>query len=67
MKLNATSEMEALTQHGWSNVHPFQPADSVQGYHYIIEVPPRTLHNLTVETLQRSQSHHRSGRNLPPT
>jgi glycine cleavage system protein P-like pyridoxal-binding family len=40
MKLNATSEMEALTQHGWSNVHPFQPADSVQGYHYIIEVAP---------------------------
>jgi glycine cleavage system protein P-like pyridoxal-binding family len=39
MKLNATSEMEALTQHGWSNVHPFQPADSVQGYHYIIDVP----------------------------
>jgi glycine dehydrogenase len=37
MKLNATSEMEALTQHGWSNVHPFQPADAVQGYHYIIE------------------------------
>ena len=38
MKLNATSEMEALTQHGWSSVHPFQPADSVQGYHYIIDV-----------------------------
>jgi glycine dehydrogenase len=38
MKLNATSEMEALTQNGWSNVHPFQPADSVQGYHYIIKV-----------------------------
>jgi glycine dehydrogenase len=38
MKLNATSEMEALTQHGWGNVHPFQPADSVQGYHYIIDV-----------------------------
>jgi glycine dehydrogenase len=42
MKLNATSEMEALTQHGWSSVHPFQPADSVQGYHYIIEVPLHT-------------------------
>jgi glycine dehydrogenase len=37
MKLNATSEMEAITQHGWSQVHPFAPADSVQGYNYVIE------------------------------
>jgi glycine cleavage system P protein (glycine dehydrogenase) len=38
MKLNATTEMTPLTQHGWANVHPFQPSDSVQGYHYIIQV-----------------------------
>jgi glycine cleavage system protein P-like pyridoxal-binding family len=44
MKLNATSEMEALTQNGWASVHPFQPADSVQGYRYIIEVFPPPMY-----------------------
>lgn len=67
MKLNATSEMEALTQHGWSSVHPFQPADSVQGYHYIIEVHPIPRYYLTIETLRRSQSNNRSRLNLPST
>jgi len=47
MKLNATSEMEALTQHGWSSVHPFQPADSVQGYKYIIEKLSADLQAIT--------------------
>jgi len=43
MKLNATSEMEALTQHSWGSVHPFQPVDSVQGYRFIIEVLPHPV------------------------
>ncbi|HYG01615.1 MAG TPA: aminomethyl-transferring glycine dehydrogenase [Chryseosolibacter sp.] len=33
MKLNATSEMIPVTWAEFGNVHPFAPADQVQGYH----------------------------------
>ena len=32
MKLNATSEMIPITWPGFANVHPFAPADQLQGY-----------------------------------
>jgi len=33
MKLNATTEMMAITWPEFSDIHPFAPADQVQGYH----------------------------------
>ncbi len=36
MKLNATAEMAAITWPGFAQVHPFAPADQVQGYHELI-------------------------------
>src|SRR5690606_39184178 len=32
MKLNAAAEMLPLSMPNWSNLHPFAPADQVQGY-----------------------------------
>jgi glycine dehydrogenase len=37
MKLNATSEMEAMTWPEFANIHPFAPLDSVQGYMTLIK------------------------------
>lgn len=37
MKLNATSEMAPITWPGFSDIHPFVPADQVRGYHRLIE------------------------------
>mmetsp|Transcript_34871 Transcript_34871/g.87732 ORF Transcript_34871/g.87732 Transcript_34871/m.87732 type:complete len:1020 (+) Transcript_34871:1453-4512(+) len=37
MKLNATSEMVPITWPEFSNIHPFVPADQVQGYHQMIQ------------------------------
>lgn len=36
MKLNATTEMIALTWPEFANIHPFAPADQVQGYQTLI-------------------------------
>jgi glycine dehydrogenase len=32
MKLNATTEMEPITQPGWANIHPFAPLHQAAGY-----------------------------------
>ncbi|MEM1428114.1 MAG: aminomethyl-transferring glycine dehydrogenase [Pseudomonadota bacterium] len=37
MKLNATSEMEALTWRDWANIHPYAPRDQTEGYRLMIE------------------------------
>ena len=36
MKLNATTELEALTWPAWSHLHPFAPRDQAQGYAVVI-------------------------------
>ncbi|GLW31114.1 aminomethyl-transferring glycine dehydrogenase [Actinoplanes regularis] len=36
MKLNATTEMEAVTWPEFANIHPFAPADQVQGYEQLV-------------------------------
>ena len=37
MKLNATSEMEALTWTGFSRIHPFAPRDQTRGYQAVMD------------------------------
>ncbi|HMA13606.1 MAG TPA: aminomethyl-transferring glycine dehydrogenase, partial [Kiloniellaceae bacterium] len=37
MKLNATTEMQAITWPGFAEIHPFAPLDQVQGYHQLFE------------------------------
>lgn len=37
MKLNATTEMEAMTWPEFANIHPFAPLDTVQGYLTLIK------------------------------
>jgi glycine dehydrogenase len=37
MKLNATAEMMPITLPGFSNIHPFVPADQVTGYKELID------------------------------
>ena len=37
MKLNATSEMEAITWPEFANLHPFCPPEDAAGYHQLIE------------------------------
>ena len=37
MKLNATSEMQAITWEGFARIHPFAPTDQVVGYHRLLE------------------------------
>jgi glycine dehydrogenase len=37
MKLNATSEMEPITQPGWAGIHPFAPLDQARGYIRMID------------------------------
>jgi len=36
MKLNATTEMEAVTWHEFGNIHPFAPNNQTQGYRELI-------------------------------
>jgi len=36
MKLNAASELEALANPAWGNIHPFAPKDVASGYHALI-------------------------------
>jgi glycine dehydrogenase len=45
MKLNATTEMEPITQPGWAGVHPFAPLHHAEGYLELI----RTLESWLVE------------------
>lgn len=37
MKLNAASEMLPLSNPGWTNMHPYAPADQAEGYKELIE------------------------------
>ncbi|RLD27770.1 MAG: glycine dehydrogenase (aminomethyl-transferring) [Bacteroidetes bacterium] len=36
MKLNAASEMLPLSSTNWGNIHPFAPANQVEGYQYVL-------------------------------
>lgn len=46
MKLNATTEMEAITWNEFSNIHPFAPNNQTKGYHKLIG----ELGNCLIET-----------------
>ena len=49
MKLNATTEMEPITQPGWASIHPFAPLHQAEGYLELIrglERLPRRDHRL---------------------
>ena len=45
MKLNATTEMEPITQPGWASIHPFAPLHQAAGYVELI----RSLEDYLVE------------------
>ncbi len=47
MKLNATSEMEALSRREWANIHPHAPADQTEGYRLMVEDLSRKLCEIT--------------------
>ena len=47
MKLNSTSEMIPITWPELCNIHPFAPADQVQGYHELIEDLNKDLSEIT--------------------
>ena len=47
MKLNSTTEMEAVTWNEFSNIHPFSPDDQVIGYKLLIEELGKHLSSLT--------------------
>ena len=47
MKLNAASEMMPLSWRHWSKIHPFAPADQVDGYTYVIDELSKYLCKLT--------------------
>ena len=47
MKLNATSEMEPLSWPEFANIHPFAPADQVQGYAQVISELEKYLSVIT--------------------
>jgi glycine dehydrogenase len=47
MKLNAASEMIPLSNPGFMTIHPFAPADQVQGYLELIEELNKDLSNIT--------------------
>jgi glycine dehydrogenase len=47
MKLNAASEMIPLSWMHWSRMHPFLPADQVQGYNQIVDELSDYLNILT--------------------
>jgi glycine dehydrogenase len=37
MKLNATTEMEPVSMHGFADLHPFAPAEDAEGYRELID------------------------------
>ena len=47
MKLNATTEMEPITNPGFAQVHPFAPADQFAGYRALFDDLERWLAELT--------------------
>ncbi len=47
MKLNATSEMEPISYHGFANLHPFAPLEDAQGYRSLIETLEQWLAEVT--------------------
>ncbi|SCW00390.1 LAFE_0C03136g1_1 [Lachancea fermentati] len=47
MKLNATVEMMPITWPQFANIHPFQPADQVEGYRELIGSLENDLANIT--------------------
>ena len=47
MKLNAASEMLPLNNPGWMNIHPYAPADQVEGYTELIENLTEYLKEIT--------------------
>jgi len=55
MKLNATSEMIPVTWPEFCNIHPFAPADQVQGYYELIEDLNKDLAEITGFTAVSAQ------------
>jgi len=47
MKLNATTEMEPISYDGFANLHPFAPAEDVQGYATLITTLESWLAEIT--------------------
>jgi len=47
MKLNATTEMEPVTNPGFANIHPFAPAGQFDGYAQLIDDVQRWLSEIT--------------------
>ncbi len=47
MKLNATTEMEPITQPGWASIHPFAPLHQAEGYLELIRGLERYLVEIT--------------------
>src|SRR5690606_5915755 len=47
MKLNATAEMMPITLPGFSNLHPFAPADQAAGYHAMMDELRAWLQEIT--------------------
>jgi glycine dehydrogenase len=47
MKLNATTEMEPITQPGWASIHPFAPLHQAEGYLELIHGLERYLVEIT--------------------
>ncbi|MGI8663628.1 MAG: aminomethyl-transferring glycine dehydrogenase [Acidimicrobiales bacterium] len=47
MKLNATAEMEPITWPGFASIHPFAPADQIDGYRQLISQLERWLCDVT--------------------
>ncbi len=47
MKLNATTEMEPVSWPQWADIHPFAPADQVQGYAELVAALEAWLAEIT--------------------
>ncbi len=47
MKLNAASEMLALSMPRWANIHPFAPVKQAAGYHYVLKQLENDLSRIT--------------------
>jgi glycine dehydrogenase len=47
MKLNATAEMIPVTWPEFANIHPFAPADQIQGYHLMLKELEQMLVDIT--------------------
>jgi glycine dehydrogenase len=47
MKLNAASEMLALSMPRWANIHPYAPVDQAAGYHFVLKQLEKDLCRIT--------------------